>query len=442
MYLSQFYLLSPRGDSIIFKEYRNELHKGTAEIFFRNVKFWKGKQQDAPPIFNKDGVNYIWLKKNGLYFVFNTVRNISPCYVMELLIRLTKVLKDYCGVITEESIRTNFILIYELLDEILDFGYIQGTSTELLKAYVFNEPAMVEKPKSSFKIPNINPKTTPSTSVNKPITFKDKKGKKQKNEIFVDIHERITITFNNNGYVLNSSIDGTIQMKSYLAGNPDLNLALNEELIIANENSTGNVGHGMVEIDDCNFHECVKLEDFESLRLLSFKPPEGEFVVMNYRITSDFRTPFRIFPFFELSSPYKMELIVKIRADIPEHNYGGNVIVQFPVPKTTSNVSTTIGVGAVGQQADYDTKERKVVWKIKKFPGGTEQTLRTRITLSTAHSLSVRKEVGPVSMQFEIPMYNPSGLKVRYLRIQENPNYNPYRWVRYVTRSQSYVCRL
>lgn len=34
------------------------------------------------------------------------------------------------------------------------------------------------------------------------------------------------------GYVLNSSIDGTIQMKSYLAGNPELKLALNEELVV------------------------------------------------------------------------------------------------------------------------------------------------------------------------------------------------------------------
>lgn len=142
MCLSQFYLLSPRGDSIIFKEYRNELHKGTAEIFFRNVKFWKGKQQEAPPIFNKDGVNYIWLKKNGLYFVFNTVKNISPCFVMELLIRITKVLKDYCGILTEESIRTNFILIYELLDEILDYGYIQGTSTEILKPTSSTHPLL------------------------------------------------------------------------------------------------------------------------------------------------------------------------------------------------------------------------------------------------------------------------------------------------------------
>jgi AP-4 complex subunit mu-1 len=364
--------------------------------------------------------------------------NISPSFVIELLTRLTKLFKDYCGVLSEESVRTNFVLVYELLDEIVDFGYVQGTSTELLKAYVFNEPVVTQKPKvtDTFKIPDLNPKTTPSTSVDKPIQYKDKKGKK--NEIFVDIYERISITFNSNGYVLNSSIDGTIQMKSYLAGNPELKLALNEELVVGK----GSGQYGAVEIDDCNFHECVKLNDFESGRILSFVPPDGEFTVMNYRITGEFRAPFRIFPFFELVSPYKVELIIKIRADIPETNYGGNVVVFIPVPKSTSSVVSQVGQGVVGQVAEFDQKEHRVLWKIKKFQGGTEQTLRCKITLSSAHSNTVRKEIGPISMQFEIPMYNPSNLAVRYLRILENKSYNPYRWVRYVTRSSSYVCRL
>jgi AP-4 complex subunit mu-1 len=437
--ISQFYVLSPRGDSIIARDFRGDLPKGAAEIFFRNVKFWQGKQQDAPPVFRLDNVNYMYIKKNGLYLVCTTKYNISPAFTIELLTRLTKLFKDYCGVLTEESVRSNFVMIYELLEEVVDFGYVQNTQTEQLKPYVFNPPVQVQKAKqSSFKLPDMNPKTTPSTAVDKPISFQDKS---KKNEIFVDIYERIIITFNSNGYILNQSIDGTIQMKSYLAGNPELKLALNEELVVGKGNA-GTGGYGAVELDDCNFHECVKLNAFDSQRVLTFVPPDGEFVVMNYRITSDFRTPFRMFPFFELVSPYKVEVIVKVRADIPETNYGGNVVVAFPVPRSTSSAVCDLGVGVVGQSAEYDAKERKVLWKIKKFKGGTEQTLRARITLSAAHTATVRKEIGPISMQFEIPMYNPSNLQVRYLRILENKNYNPYRWVRYVTRSQSYVCRL
>ena len=45
--------------------------------------------------------------------------------IIELLNRISKVIKDYCGVLSEEAIRKNFILVYELLDEILDYGYPQ-----------------------------------------------------------------------------------------------------------------------------------------------------------------------------------------------------------------------------------------------------------------------------------------------------------------------------
>ena len=45
--------------------------------------------------------------------------NVSPSFTLELIDRLAKVFKDYCGVLTEEAIRKNFILIYELLDEMI-----------------------------------------------------------------------------------------------------------------------------------------------------------------------------------------------------------------------------------------------------------------------------------------------------------------------------------
>jgi hypothetical protein len=45
------------------------------------------------------------------------------------------------------------------------------------------------------------------------------------------------------GYILTSEIDGTIQMKSYLTGNPEIRLALNEDLSIGR---TGSSSYGMI----------------------------------------------------------------------------------------------------------------------------------------------------------------------------------------------------
>ena len=46
--ISQLFVLSGRGDTIISKEFRGDIPKTTAETFFRKVKFWKG---EAPPVF-------------------------------------------------------------------------------------------------------------------------------------------------------------------------------------------------------------------------------------------------------------------------------------------------------------------------------------------------------------------------------------------------------
>jgi len=56
------------------------------------------------------------------------------------------------------------------------------------------------------------------------------------------------------------------------------------------------------------------------------------------------------------------------------------------------------------------------------------------MTLKNPTAAECRKEIGPISMNFEIPMYNVSNLQVKYLKIASTTkNYNPYRWVRYVT---------
>jgi hypothetical protein len=59
----------------------------------------------------------------------------------------------------------------------------------------------------------------------------------------------------------------------------------------------------------------------------------GEFTLMNYRLTGEFRTPFRVLPSLEELSPFKLELVLRLRADIPEANYGSNITVSVPMPR-------------------------------------------------------------------------------------------------------------
>lgn len=443
MALHQFFILSPRGDTIIHKDFRGDAHATMQESFFRRVKFWE--KGDCPPIFQMDGWTFIFIRRNNLLIVGTTRSNVSPSGTLELLNRLAKVFKDYCGVLTEESIRKNFILIYELLDEMMDFGYPQITSTEMLKNCVHNEANVVASPSSSSSSSSMlmsmqggGGRTKASTAANVPVMMVGMSGK-QKNEIYVDIIERLTVLFNASGTIVNSSIDGSILMKSFLSGNPELRLALNEDLVIGK----GSGALGSVVLDDCNFHECVHLDEFETARTLHFLPPDGEFVVLNYRITADFRCPFRISPTIEETGPYKLDIICVVRADIPEANHGTNVVIRVPLPRATVSCTFHFPTEVPGSAAEYNSTEKRAVWTVRKFPGSAEMVLRIKVTVDQPVSALHKREIGPVSMGFEIPMYNVSSLQVRYLRISEtHKSYNPYRWVRYITQSSSYVSRL
>ncbi|KAF8086206.1 hypothetical protein N665_0632s0026 [Sinapis alba] len=453
MMISQFFVLSQRGDNIVFRDYRAEVPKGSTETFFRKVKFWKEDgNAEAPPIFNVDGVNYFHVKVVGLYFVATTRVNVSPSLVLELLQRIARVIKDYLGVLNEDSFRKNFVLVYELLDEVIDFGYAQTTSTEVLKSYVFNEPIVI----APARLQPIDPaaifaqgaKRMPGTAVTKSVVANDPGGRRRE-EIFVDIIEKISVTFSSSGYILTSEIDGTIQMKSYLSGNPEIRLALNEDLNIGRGGGGVSVydyrsssGSGVI-LDDCNFHESVRLDSFDSDRTLSLVPPDGEFPVMNYRMTQEFRPPFHVNTLIEEAGRLKAEVIIKIRAEFPSDIIANTITVQMPLPNYTSRASFELEHGAVGEKTDFKETSKMLEWSLKKIVGGAEHTLRAKLTFSQEFHGNITKEAGPVSMTFTIPMYNVSKLQVKYLQIaKKSSSYNPYRWVRYVTQANSYVARI
>lgn len=51
----------------------------------------------------------------------------------DFLYKLIDVLKEYFNQVEEESVRDNFVIIYELLDEMMDNGYPQHTDVSLYK---------------------------------------------------------------------------------------------------------------------------------------------------------------------------------------------------------------------------------------------------------------------------------------------------------------------
>ncbi|XP_068752291.1 uncharacterized protein [Montipora capricornis] len=440
--LSHFFILSSRGDTLIFRDYRGDCVKGTQEIFYRRIK---SSKESLPPIFNVDGVNFIFIKRNGLYFVCTTKFNISPAFAVEVLTRVSDLCKDYCGVLNEESIKMNFPLIYELLDEVLDFGYVQVTSTESLKAYICNQPEVVttsEEPIwlcSGGTVYGTERMSLPSTAANKPVALPNRGSK---SEVFVDLLERLTVLIGSNGNILRSDIDGCIQMKSFMAGNPEIRIGLNDDFFVGKTKllSQDSVA---ARLDNCTFHESVDLSNFETTRTLVVKPPQGEFVAMKYRLSEAVHSslPFTLIAFVEEDDNSKtLEVVLKLRCTVPSSCCANNIVMKLPVPKSADNVSHRITSGT--QTAEFKSSEKAWYWTIAKLQGGSEISANIKVHMNERRK-SARKEIGPVSLEFEIPMHICSGLQIRYLRVQDREKaFNPFRWVRYITHSDSFVIRI
>jgi AP-4 complex subunit mu-1 len=434
MSISQLFILSRRGDSIIYRDFRRDIKKSN-DIFFRNVNFYT-EEEIAPPLFNVDGINFIYVKTEDLYIAISTLDNASPNYYLEVLDRLMKVIKDHIGDLTEETIRKNFVLIYEIIDEMIDFGYPQLSDTEQVKQFVFTEPVVELKNINTIK-EIFNKNTKSNESAKKSITVTN--DAKSKNEIFVDIIEKVTCLFSRNGTILSSGIDGCIKMKSYLKNSPELRIVLSDEIIIGKTSYSA----GRMELAGYNFCQGVRTKDFESQRTLYIVPPEGEFILMNYRINNEFAPPFRLYTIVE-ESDYKLELRIKLMANFSSTTKAGNIKISFNAPKETQSVYFNLPKQfKETHKVDYNQNEHICTWKIPTIMGGSENTLDVKFTLQVNKPNLFRKELGPIAMAFEIPNFNISHMQIKELKVMANDaKYNAMRWVRMFTKAKSYVTRI
>jgi len=374
-----------------------------------------------------------------------TKQNVNAAMVFEFLLKMCDVMQSYFGKISEENVKNNFVLIYELLDEILDFGYPQNTDTGILKTFITQQGVKSQQTKEE---------TAQITSqVTGQIGWRREGIKYRRNELFLDL-EYVNLLMSPQGQVLSAHVAGKVVMKSYLSGMPECKFGINDKITMETKgkNSTANMadpslGPGnpsgtnksSIAIDDCQFHQCVKLSKFESEHSISFIPPDGEFELMRYRITKDISFPFRIIPLVREVGRTKMEVKVVLKSDFKPSLIGQKIEVKIPTPLNTSGCQLICMKG----KAKYKASENAIVWKIKRMAGLKETQLSAEIELLLTDTKK-KWNRPPISMNFEVP-FAPSGLKVRYLKVFEPKlNYSDHdviKWVRYIGRSGLYETR-
>merc|ERR1719460_3519797 len=370
------------------------------------------------------GTTYVYIKYNNLYIMAVTQRNSNAAMILLFLYRLVEVLKDYFKELEEESIRDNFVITYELMDEMMDFGYPQISESKILREYITQEAHKLEVVK-------------PPMAVTNAVSWRSEGIKHRKNEIFLDVVERLNLLVSSNGAVLNSEIVGAIKMKSFLSGMPELKLGLNDKVMFEATGRPMTRGKA-VELEDIKFHQCVRLARFENDRTISFIPPDGEFDLMTYRLSTHVKPLIWVEAVVEPHSNSRIEYMIKARSQFKSRSVANNVEIIIPVPPDVDSPSFKSAVGNVTYLPDKDA----IVWNIKQFNGAREYLMRAHFGLPSVSSEDPEHWKAPVEVKFEIPYFTVSGIQVRYLKIIEKSGYQALPWVRYITQNGDYQLRM
>ncbi|PWA00767.1 hypothetical protein BB558_003204 [Smittium angustum] len=377
--VSSVFILDNKGKPLIARDYRGDIPMTAIDNFMSLIQEKEEQEGTATPVMSHKGV----------------------------------VFTEYFKNLEEESIRDNFVIIYELLDEMMDYGIPQLTETKILQEYITQESHVLE----------VQPR--PPSAATNAVSWRPDGIFYRKNEVFLDIVESINMLINTDGTVLSGDIMGVIKMKVYLSGMPELRLGLNDKTMFE---KSGRTSKGKaIEMEDVKFHQCVRLNRFESDRTISFIPPDGDFDLMSYRLGIQVLETHR----------GRVEYMIKAKAQFKQRSTANNVEIIVPVPEDADSPKFKASVGSVS----YAPEINSFIWKIKIFQGSKEALMRAHFGLPSIREDSPEKKP-PISVKFDIPYFTTSGIQVRYLKIVERSGYQALPWVRYITKNGEYQIRI
>lgn len=423
---SAVFILDVKGKVVLCRDFRGEVPMNACERFNRLVI----EQEEAllKPVLEDDGVTFVWIQINNIYFLATTLRNANCALLLTFLYRLAETLRSYFKNLEEESIRDNFVITYELLDEMVDNGYPQTTEPKVLREYIKNEA-------HQLSIDRVRP----PTAITNAVSWRSEGIKYKKNEIFLDVVEKLNLLVSATGNVLRSEILGSLKMKSFLSGMPELKLGLNDKLLFEATGKTFARGRA-VEMEDIKFHQCVRLSRFETDRTISFIPPDGEFELMSYRLNTHVKALIWVEAQVDAGrSSSRLEYVVKSKSQFKARSVANNVEIHIPVPPDVDSPHFKTSIGNV----KYCPEKDVMVWNIKQFQGQKDIVMTAVFGLpSVSHEARDSFTKVPINVKFEIPYFTVSGITVRYLKIIEKSGYQALPWVRYITQNGDYQLRI
>lgn len=399
------------------KHWKSVISRSVCDYFFEQHRK-VGNPEDVPPVIATPHHYLISTYRCGMFFVAVCMTDVPPLFVIEFMHRVVDTFNDYFSECTESIIKENYVVVYELLDEMLDNGFPLATESNVLKELI--KPPTILRTIANTVTGKSNVSATLPTGQLSNVPWRRTGVKYTNNEAYFDVVEEIDAIIDKAGSTVFAEIQGYIDCCIKLTGMPDLSLSfMNARLF-----------------DDVSFHPCVRFKRWEAERILSFIPPDGNFRLMSYHIGTHSIVAIPIY----IRHIISFKDIGGGRLDItvgPRQTIGRtveNVVLEIPMPKAVLNCILNPTQG----KYTFDPATKILVWDIGRIDISKVPNIRGTISLQS--SAVVNDSNLTINVKFTINQLAVSGLKVNRLDMY-GEKYKPFKGVKYITKAGKFQIR-
>uniref|UniRef100_A0A914CY00 MHD domain-containing protein n=1 Tax=Acrobeloides nanus TaxID=290746 RepID=A0A914CY00_9BILA len=389
--INSLFFVNTSGDIILEKHYKSVIHRSICDYFFDAQKK-VSSPEDVLPVIATPHHYLINIYHNSIYLIAVTTSETPPLMIIEILHRIVQTLTEYFDECSDSTIKENMVIVFEVLDEMLDNGYPLTTELNVLQDLI--KPPNFLRTLTNQVTGKTNVSESLPTGQLSNVPWRRADVKYTNNEAYFDVIEEIDAIIDKQGATVSAEIQGYINCCCKLSGMPDLTMTLVNPRIL----------------DDVSFHPCVRFKRWENERVLSFVPPDGNFRLISYHIGSQSMVAIPIYVRHNIvlkSGPSgRIELTVG-----PKQNMGKtleDVVLEMNMPKLMQNCNLIASQG----KYSFDPTSKFLQWNIGKIEIGKPPTLKGSVSISgTTETL----ESPPINLKFKINQLAVSGLKVNRL---------------------------
>ena len=405
------------------KHWKSVISRSICDYFF-DAQNKATSPGEVPPVISTPHHFLISIYRSNIYFVAVIMSEVPPLFVVEFLHRVVDTFEDYFGECSETTIKDNYVVVYELLDEMLDNGFPLATESNILKELI--KPPNMLRTVVNTVTGKTNVSATLPTGQLSNVPWRRSGVKYTNNEAYFDVIEEVDAIIDKSGATVSAEIHGYIDCVVKLSGMPDLTLSFMNPRMF----------------DDTSFHPCVRFKRWESERILSFIPPDGNFRLMSYLIGSGAGNANVAIPVFvrhqltfSLATQGNGKLDITIGPKTTMGRTVEGVKIEVPMPKSVLNCTLTASQG----KYTFDPVSKVLAWDVGKVDPQKPPNIHGTINLQSGAPIP---DSNPsINVSFSINQMAVSGLKVSRLDLY-GEKYKPFKGVKYVTKAGRFQIRM